>query len=222
MGAKDSEFFRPFHLRRIMRRMKQKCLHRSFHLARRFAPLSAIMRTAALGTAICSGAWAQAGDPNAAEVSTYAGVSTGTAGTHFAIGGSAGGSVYRYLIILVESGFSPLGNYTLASHQGLVSRSSGLYDFDLAAHVRIPIKRRWEPYGIAAPALLYNRFQKQVIQPNGVITYASGKSDVKFGFETGGGLRYYLHEDWGIRAEDRYIISTHNYNRFMIGVFRQF
>ena len=122
-------------------------------------------------------------------------------GAHFAIGGSAGGSVYRYLIILVESGYSPLGNYTLANHQGLVSRSSGLYDFDLAFHVRIPIKHRWEPYGIGAPALLYNRFQKQVIQPNGVITYASGKSDVKFGFETGGGLRYYIHEDWGIRPK---------------------
>ncbi len=205
-----------------MTRMKQKCLRRSYRLVRMSVSVSAIMRIAALGAAICAGAWAQAGDPNAAELSTYAGVSTGTAGAHFAIGGSAGGSVYRYLIILVESGFSPLGNYTLVNHEGLVSRSSGLYDFDLAAHVRIPIKHRWEPYGIGAPALLYNRYQKQVIQPNGVITYASGKSDVKFGFETGGGVRYYIHEDWGIRAEDRYIISTHNYNRFMVGVFRQF
>ncbi len=205
-----------------MTRMKQKCLRRSFHLARMSAPVSALLRIAVLGAAVCAGAWAQAGDPNAAEFSAYAGVSTGSAGGHFAIGGSGGGSVYRYLIILVESGYSPLGNYTLASHQGFVTRSSGLYDFDLAFQVRIPVKHRWEPYGIAAPALLYNRFQRQVRQPNGVITYASGRSDVKFGFETGGGLRYYIHEDWGIRAEDRYIISTHNYNRFMVGVFRQF
>jgi opacity protein-like surface antigen len=201
--------------------MKQQCLP-SFSLSRIPCSLSAMMRIAALGVAVCGTMWAQEGSPNAAEFSAYAGVSTGNAGPRFAIGGSAGGSVYRYLIILLESGFSPLGNYTLAYHDGLVSRSSGLYDFDLAFQVRVPIKPRWEPYGIAAPALLYNRFQREVIHPDGVITWASGRSDVKFGFETGGGLRYYLHEDWGVRAEYRFIISTHDYSRFMLGVFRQF
>jgi opacity protein-like surface antigen len=202
--------------------MKQKRVRRSFHLAQMPVPVSAMMRIAALWAVVCATACAQAGDPNAAEVSTYAGVSAGSQGDHFTIGGSAGGSVYRYLVILVESGYSPLGSDTLAYHQGLISRSSGLYDFDLAFHVRIPIKPRWAPFGIAAPALLYNRYQKQIIQPDGVVTYASGKSDVKFGFETGGGCRYYVHADWGVKAEYRYIISTHNYSRVMLGVFRQF
>jgi hypothetical protein len=211
-----------FTLHSIKARMKQKCPRRFFQMAQIPAPALTIMRIATLGAVVCTGAWAQEGSPNAAEFSTYSGVSVGAPGARFAIGGSAGGSVYRYLIILVESGFSPLGNNTLAYHSGFVARSSGLYDFALAAHVRIPIKPRWEPYGVAAPALLYNRYQKQVVQPGGVITYASGKSDVKFGFETGGGFRYYVREYWGVRAECQYIISTHNYGRVLVGVFRQF
>lgn len=186
------------------------------------ASVLAIMRIAALGLAVGTAAWAQEGETNVAEFSTYAGVAFGQLSSHFTIGGGAGGSVYRYLIILVESGYTPLGNNTLVNHLGYVTRSSGLYDFDLGFHVRIPIKHRLEPYAIGAPALLYNRFQKQVLQTNGVFTYRSGISDVKFGFETGGGLRYYARSNWGLRSEYRYTISTHNFSRFMMGVFRQF
>jgi opacity protein-like surface antigen len=202
--------------------MKQQRSRRSFQMAQISAFALAIMRIAALGAAAGAAASAQEGESNVAEFSTYAGVAFGQLATHFTIGGSAGGSVYRYLIILVESGYTPLGNNTLVNHLGYVTRSSGLYDFDLGFHVRIPIKHRLEPYAIAAPALLYNRFQKQVLQTNGAFTYASGISDVKFGFETGAGLRYYAHSNWGLRSEYRYTISTHNFSRFMVGMFRQF
>jgi len=202
--------------------MKPKPFRRSFHMAQMSPAALAIMRVVALGAAVGAAAWAQEGEAYVSEFSTYAGVAFGQLSSHFTIGGAAGGSVDRYLVILLESGYTPLGSNTLVNHAGYITRSSGLYDFDLAFHVRVPLKHRWEPYGIAAPALLYNRFQKQVLQTNGVFTYRSGISDVKFGFETGAGLRYYIHPRWGVRSEFKYTISTHNYSRFMAGVFRQF
>jgi opacity protein-like surface antigen len=202
--------------------MKQKPFRRFFHMTQPPASALAIMRVVALGAVLGAAAWAQEGEAYVSEFSTYAGVAFGQLSSHFTIGGAAGGSVDRYLVILLESGYTPLGSNTLVNHAGYVTRSSGLYDFDLAFHVRIPLKHRWEPYGIAAPALLYNRFQRQILQTNGVFTYRSGVSDVKFGFETGAGLRYYIHPRWGVRSEFKYTISTHNYSRFMMGMFRQF
>ena len=50
----------------------------------------------------------------------------------------------------------------------------------------------------------------------------SGRQDFKFGWENGGGLRYYIKDDWGVRTEYRYTVSGQNFGRILAGVFYQF
>jgi hypothetical protein len=85
----------------------------------------------------------------------------------------------------------------------------------------VPLKHKWAPYGILAPALLYNTYQVQLIPPGGV-AYFSSHSATKFAFETGGGVRYYVEENWGVRGEYRYTISNLNFSSLLGGVFYQF
>jgi hypothetical protein len=42
--------------------------------------------------------------------------------------------------------------------------------------------------------VLYNRYSIAMVQ-NQSMVYQSGESDTKFGFESGGGLRYYVETD---------------------------
>jgi opacity protein-like surface antigen len=165
---------------------------------------------------------AQWGATDAGEVSAYGGIAFGATGARPTVGGSSGISASRYAIALIETSYIPLGHRTLAYHPGLFASSSGLFDFSFAVNVRVPVKQRWEPYGILAPALLYNLYRAQVVQANGTVVSRSGLSDWKFGFETGGGFRYYVRETWGVRGEYRYTISTRNFSRVQAGIFYQF
>jgi opacity protein-like surface antigen len=158
---------------------------------------------------------------DAGEVSVFTGGAFGAAGTRPTVGGSTGVSASRYAIALVETSYIPLGGDLLAHHPAGPVSGSKLFDFNFAVHVRVPVKRRWEPYGLLGPALLFNPFRVQVILIDGTVAHR-GFSDSKFGFEVGGGVRYYVHETWGIRAEHRSTISTRNFSRIQAGIFYQF
>lgn len=182
------------------------------------------MRTlivAALGLLFPLHGAAQPGDIDLGEASVFLGPAFGGIGTNFAIAGSIGTVVDRYVVVMLESGYIPMGVRTLVAHTGIVAKGSGLYDFNIAGHVRVPLRSRWEPYGILAPSLLYNHYQKVGTLPNGSAYYV-GAADVKFGFETGAGARFYWKKTWGFKGEFGYTIATRNFSSIMIGVFRQF
>ena len=112
----------------------------------------------------------------------------------------------------------PLSSDTLLSSPTTAAyRGSGLYDFALCLNVQIPVGRRWEPYGILAAGLLYNVYQAAVLTPAG--TGFADRSKTNFEFSTGGGVRYYVADNWGIRPEVRVFISGRNFTRISVGVF---
>jgi hypothetical protein len=184
-------------------------------------PGRAVLGVAVLGAILGTGAWAQEGEADVGEADISTGLAFGATGTNVAVAGAMGISIDRYLVVMMEGGYIPMGNKTLVIYPGVVAHSSGLYDFNCAFQIRVPLRSKWEPYGILAPALIYNHYQRQVIHPDGR-TYYFGASDVKFGFETGGGVRYYLRKDWGFKGEYRDTISTRNFSSILAGVFRQF
>jgi opacity protein-like surface antigen len=183
----------------------------------------ALARVAVCGLIVGSGCLrAQWGATDAGEVSAYTGIAFGATGARPTVGGSSGISASRYAIALIETSYIPLGHRTLAYHPGVFASSSGLFDFNFVVNVRVPVKERWEPYGILGPAVLYNLYRADIVQPNGTVVRRSGLSDWKFGWETGAGLRYYVRETWGVRGEYRYTISTRNFSRVQAGIFYQF
>jgi hypothetical protein len=111
----------------------------------------------------------------------------------------------------------PLNIDTLSSPSITAYRSSGLYDFNLCTNIRIPLRRRWAPYGILGIGLLYNVYQAALLSPTGVAFV--NRSKTNFEFSTGGGLRYYIGDNWGIRPEVRIFISGRNFTRISGGVF---
>jgi len=167
-----------------------------------------------------SGAYPQPGESGQGEVAIYTGLAAGGVGTHPAVGASTGLSLSRYVTGLFDASYSPLGSDTLRYSSKLVAKTSRLYDINFSVQVRLPIMERWEPYAMLGAAMLYNTYQAQAVQPGGA-TFVS-RNDLKFGFETGGGVRYYHGESWGVRGEYRYTFSTRNFSRILGGVFYQF
>lgn len=154
------------------------------------------------------------------EVSAYTGVGFGGLGRHPWVGGATGISPTKYAVALIDVSFMPLNSETLV-HNLLDTTTSRLYDFNFTVHVQIPIRHRVTPYGLAGPAVLYNTYLIPAVRANGV-SYIAGRSDVKFAFETGGGARIFVSDNWGFRGEYRYTVSTHNFSRISGGVFYRF
>ncbi len=179
-------------------------------------------RLAILGLILGSvAAWAQPDSAEAGEVSFFSGFAAGSLGIQPTVGGSTGRAFSRYAMALIDTSYTPLDVHTLRYYPGVVTAASRLYDFNFSFHIRIPVRDRWAPYAIIGGGLLFNTFDKQIIQPGGV-AYFDGKSYLAFGFQTGGGLRYYVNDSWGIRTEYRYTQSTHSFSRVLGGVFYQF
>ena len=161
---------------------------------------------------------AQSGDADMGEVAVLGGASFGT-GAHPLIGGSTGLSFSKYVIGVIEGSYQPLGQHTLQSWPAQSTvRDSHLWDFDFSLHIRVPVRERWEPYGIAGVGFLWNHVNQNGLGPqnNNVIYHLD---QFNGSFVTGGGLRYYLGENWGVRPQLKVIVSTRIYTQLSIGLF---
>jgi hypothetical protein len=186
---------------------------------RRF--LWVVLRFAAAASIAVTSLWAQQGESDVGEASVSTGLAFGATGTKVLVSGAVGISLDRYVVLMVGGTYIPMGDDTFVPVSGLVAHASGLYDFTIDLQFRIPLRSKWEPYGIIAPALLYNHYQRLRIHPNGT-AYYFGVGDVRGGAEVGGGVRYYLREYWGLKGEFRATISSRNFGSLSVGVFRQF
>jgi hypothetical protein len=134
------------------------------------------------------------------EVSAYAGVFG--IGSHPAVGAGTGAAFARYATALIEISYMPLSSDTLLSTPLLgVYRSSGLYDFSLCADIRIPVRKRWAPYGLNRYRSPLRRLPGSRAKPVGA--RFANRSKTNFEFSTGGGVRYYVKDNWGIRPKVR-------------------
>jgi hypothetical protein len=150
------------------------------------------------------------------EVYAYGGVRDGSHGT---AGAGAGVLFAKYGAYFIDIGYTSLGTGAVRDDTPRL-RQSRLYDFALLGHVRIPVTRRVEPYGIVGAGVFYNTFQVPAQAPNSPGSWI-GRSTTNFAFHTGAGMRYYIHQDWGIRPELKISISGQTYIGFTIGFFYQ-
>jgi len=183
-------------------------------------------RSALLRTLIVAGCaslpisvWAQPDETEGGEVSAFSGGIFGL-GSHPTFGGSAGGVISKYALALFEGSYTPLGRYTIQPWPaGSTVARSHLTDFNVSFHIRVPIKHsRWSPYGIAGVGLLWDGLRQETVDAQGVaVSYHWNQFNA--GFHTGGGVRYYIGENWGIRPEFKVIVSKETYTRASIGIF---
>jgi hypothetical protein len=160
----------------------------------------------------------QSADTEVGEVAAFGGGTFGI-GTHPAVGGSTGLAFSRYSIALIETAFSPLGaNSSRPAPAGGPIDTSRLYDFNLAMHIRVPVRDRWAPYAILGGGLLWNTLDQRVTGPLGAPAVRH-LDYFDFAFHTGAGLRYYVSDKWGVRPEFKVIVSKQTYTRLSVGIF---
>jgi len=160
---------------------------------------------------LVSSSLGQAENDASGELSTYTGILMGM-GTRAAVGGTSGLIYPPYFIAFVDFAFSPVGTETIRPIVPAGVKGARLYDFSVGADVQIPVHRRWKPYGILAASVLCNTYEP----------VSTGRQSAYFGFQTGGGVRYFIADKWGVRSELKVIISQRTFTRLGFGIFYQF
>ena len=159
--------------------------------------------------------YGQSGETDVGELAIHGGGTFGT-GTHPAVAASTGIAFARRGMALLDVAYTPMGHDILWRRHDVQSpQNSQLFEFMFSSHIRFPVKARLAPYAIIGGGLLFNTFRGYT-GPQGALV---GIEDFKFGVQTGGGVRYYLGENWGIRPEFKVIVSSQTYTRMSIGVF---
>jgi hypothetical protein len=168
------------------------------------------------GLVVCApGLFGQTSASEEGEVSVYGGGMFG-AGTHPTVGGSSGWGFSRHGMAFLEASYSQMGHDILWQRHDVQSpQGSHLFDFMFSTHIRFPIRDRWAPYGLIGGGLAFNTFSAYA-GPQGALI---GIQDFKMAFQAGGGVRYYVGENWGIRPEVKVIVSSRTFTRVAIGVF---
>src|SRR5581483_6477378 len=90
--------------------------------------------------------------------------------------------------------------------------------FGADVHIRIPIKEHWAPYAILGTGGLWNTVRQHTVDSNG-FTILKAYDQFNGALHTGGGVRYYVGQNWGIRPEVKVIVSKQVYTLFTVGIF---
>jgi len=177
-----------------------------------------VMITAVVSVLVPVTVLAQDNETETGEVAGYGGGAFGL-GAYPLVGASAGAGFSRYAMALIDISYAPLGQQTLRRREASeVVRRSGLYDFNFSLHIRVPVAKRWAPYGIVGGGLMYDNFDLAKVTPSGTAVFHS-RNENNFGFHTGAGVRYYIREGWGIRPELKVVASKRTYVCASIGIF---
>jgi len=163
---------------------------------------------------------AQRPEGDSGEISAIGGIAGGSGlGVQPTVAGSAGYAFSKWGMALFDTSFIPMGNHTIQSWPAPADvRRSWTLDFGMDIHIRIPVKARWEPYGIAGAGCLWNSLRANAVDLNG-LAVERHFSQVNGALHTGGGFRYYVRESWGIRSEVKVIVSKQIYTQMLMGVF---
>src|SRR5207253_700518 len=107
----------------------------------------------------------------------------------------------KYGMAIFDTSFTSLGNLGIHDWPAPIRvQSSYLVDFGVDFHVRIPFKQRWAPYVIGGAGLLWDRVGLRDPDP---VAFNTARHVDQFSgaLHTGGGVRHYISENFGMRSE---------------------
>jgi Outer membrane protein beta-barrel domain len=143
-------------------------------------------------------------------------------GTHVAVGGSVAGALNERVLVLGEFLYIPLGSSTV-NVLG-VNRDVSARAFNLDGGLQYQFRKYGSmvPYAGVGLGLLHssasipNNFSFQGLN------FSTGGSSNDFYVNLGGGVRYYVTEQWGVRPEFTIFAGPNTFVRIGAGVFYQF
>jgi hypothetical protein len=143
-------------------------------------------------------------------------------GTHVAVGGSVAGALNERVLVYGEFLYIPLGSSTV-NILG-VNRDVSARAFNLDGGLQYQFRKYGSmvPYAGVGLGLLHssasipNNFSFQGLN------FSTGGSSNDFYVNLGGGVRYYVTEQWGVRPEFTIFAGPNTFVRIGAGVFYQF
>ncbi len=161
--------------------------------------------------------FAQSDGTDVNEVTGYVGAMAGP-GTHPTVGATFAVPQSKYLVPLVELGYTPLGNRAFRHDlEGLVNQSS-VFEFSAGGQVRWPITNTLAPYLALGAGLLHTTTQFTMGKNTGTTTEGNNY----FAFHLGVGTRYYMGRRWGLRPELSFYKTKRDFAKLSIGLFYEF
>lgn len=159
-------------------------------------------------------------EPGTTEAAAFGGLVAGV-GTHGTLGGGVAYAATKRVWAVGEFSYIP-GPSEMFAVLGVVGKMTArAYDFNAGIHYQFPTKElKAVPYvasglgglrGSASARVTYMG-QSQVVK----------ESDTSFYFNVGGGLRYRISGNWGIRPELKIFAGDDTFVRVAIGIFYQF
>jgi outer membrane protein with beta-barrel domain len=143
-------------------------------------------------------------------------------GTHGAFGGSVGGAVNEHVLVYGEFLYIPLGSSTVSVLGVNRSVSARAFNFDGGLQYQFRKYGSMVPYAGVGLGLLHstadisNNFTFQGLN------FSTGGSSNDFYVNLGGGVRYYVNEQWGVRPEFTIFAGPNTFVRIGAGVFYHF
>jgi hypothetical protein len=143
-------------------------------------------------------------------------------GTHGAFGGSFGGALSEHVLAFGEFLYIPLGSSTvrvLGVNQSVSARS---FNFDGGLQYQFRKHGVMVPYAGVGLGLLHSSASISNSFSFQGFNFSTGGSSNDFYVNLGGGVRYYVTEQWGFRPEFTIFAGPNTFVRIGAGVFYQF
>jgi opacity protein-like surface antigen len=143
-------------------------------------------------------------------------------GTHVAVGGSVGGALNERVLLYGEFLYIPLGSSTVNVLGVNRSVSARAFNFDGGLQYQFRKYGSMVPYAGVGLGLLHS----SASIPNSFsfqgLNFSTGGSSNDFYANLGGGVRYYVTEQWGVRPEFTIFAGPNTFVRIGAGVFYEF
>jgi len=143
-------------------------------------------------------------------------------GTHGAFGGSVGGALSEHVLAYGEFLYIPLGSSSARINGVNQSVSGRSFNFDGGLQYQFRKHGSMVPYAGVGLGLLHSSVSSSTSFSFQGFNFSAGGSSNDFYANLGGGVRYYMTEQWGFRPEFTIFAGSNTFVRIGAGVFYQF
>ena len=143
-------------------------------------------------------------------------------GTHGAFGGSVGGALNERVLVYGEFLYIPLGSSSARINGVNQSVSGRSFNFDGGLQYQFRKHGAMVPYAGVGLGLLHSSVSSSSSFSFQGFNFSAGGSSNDFYANLGGGVRYYMTEQWGFRPEFTIFAGSNTFVRIGAGVFYEF
>jgi len=143
-------------------------------------------------------------------------------GTHGAFGGSVGAALNEHVLVFGEFLYIPLGSSTVSVLGVNRNVSARAFNFDGGLQYQFRKYGSMVPYAGVGLGLLHSAASISNSFSFQGLNFSTGGSSNDFYANLGGGVRYYVTEQWGVRPEFTIFAGSNTFVRIGAGVFYEF